>query len=145
MGRGPPSKNRKNTEPSQVVRRQAWGRETQEGSRASWPAQSRQPRCPEPTTHPQPYELAELCHEPGEGLRGRHARGPEVFQGSRVGGVLWMERREWGRRGSREAPGEAGGGNTHSKQPRAPRPGVGWVTLGTRRRVCVWLYFLIPS
>ena len=40
---------------------------------------------PPGTYHPQPYGLAGLCHEPGEGLRGWHARGPEVFQGSGVG------------------------------------------------------------
>lgn len=49
MGRGPLSENRKNTEPSQGVRRRARGR-TQEGSRVSPPARSRQPCRPEPTT-----------------------------------------------------------------------------------------------
>lgn len=79
--------------------------------------------------------------EPGKGNQAKTAArtGPDMFKGPQTGGGLCVEHRVAGGRG--EAPREAGVEGVVSihrgKQPRAVRPRVGWVTLGTRRRVCV--------
>ena len=135
MGRG--LREQKQEEHKALLREDKLGEGTQEGSGVSRTARVRQPRCPEPTT-PSPmvwqgFALSqERGREDGMQVAQKYFRAPGwgVCSGWSTGnGVAG---------GSREAPGVAVGGNTHSKQPRAPRPGVRWVTLGTRRRVCVW-------